>query len=362
MGLISWLNTPAGVPKVANHSSLADLIIADALQNGGYRNLALAVASVFRARSLNAAVPARLPVLAGGVQLSDTQDRMTEIILSLQDHGDAYLKVLGRDFEVLRFDHVQARWADDQRTRLYLSRDGVQYRTVATPGIAANLVVLSVNRGAEDLTGMGWMESKAVQNAIAVTSWAREYFENNADPTGHYHVGAAATKQEMDLFRKQVESRNAETGVSRSPLFTSGAIEWTGHSFDAQSSQWVESAERAALDISALSGVPAQFLSVALSGSNLTYTTQDQLWQIWWQQTALEYVSKIEAAWSGIMGVDVKIDPESLLISSMKDRVWSASELVRTGFDPAASLDEVGMPPIEHTGAVSVNLQQETPA
>jgi len=342
--------------ETADFTTIEDLIVADALAGGSWsRNVALSVAAVFRARELNSSVPGRLPVKASGVTLQDTQDRVTETILSLQDHGTAYLKVSKRDFTVIPFSSVVACWDESGTRRLYFTRDGVRLRD---GGSVPNLVVLSVNRAAEDLLGIGWMQSKSIVNAIAINSWAREYFENNADPSGTYHLGPAATNDEVKRFKKQIEARNGDT-IRRSPLYTSGSITWTPQSFDAQSSQWVQSHDAATLDVSAASGVPAQFLSVALGGSNLTYTTTSEIWTLWYQQTAMHYISKIEQAWSKILGAEVLFDPETLLVASLEQRVRSAAELVRTGWEPDPSLDVVGLPPIPHTGEVPATLQTE---
>jgi len=342
--------------ETADFSTLEDLIIADALGNGTYaRNLALSVASVFRARELNSAIPARLPVTANGVPLVDTPARIPETILSLQDTGDAYWAVSDRGFTVLRPDHVQARWDESQTKRLYLDRNSTQYRT---EGAVPNLVVLSVNRGASDLTGVGWLESSAIQNAIAVNRWVREYFENNADPSGTYHVGVGSTKNEMKAFRKQIEGRNGDT-KKRSPLYTSGNITWTPQSFDAQSSQWVGSHDAVNLDVASLSGVPPQFLAMAMGGSNLTYTSNAELWTLYYQQTLQAYISRITQAWSKLLGAEVLFDPEKLLVASLSQRVSSAALLVRSGYEPDETLDVVGLPPIAHTGKVPVTVYQE---
>lgn len=342
--------------ETEDYSTLADLILADALNAGNFStNLALSVAAVFRARELNSAVPARLPVTANGVLLTDTQDRITETILSLQDCGDAYWRINGDDYTVIRPDHVQVHWDKAGLTRIYTGRDGVRFRT---EGAVPNLIVLSVNRAATDLTGVGWMESAAIANAIFVNKWIREYFENNADPSGTYHLGIGATKNEIKNFRKQVEARNGAT-ARRSPLYTSGSITWTPQSFDAQSSQWVGSHEATNLDVAALSGCPPQFLAQALGGSNLTYTTNSELWVLYYQQTLMSYISRIEMAWSKVLGAEVLFDPETLLVASLEQRVRSAAELVRTGWEPEPSLDVVGLPKIAHSGEIPVTLQSE---
>ena len=340
--------------ETEDFSTLEELIVSTRLQQLAYaKGASLGVAAVFRARQLNADVPAALPVKASGVTLTNTQTRVVEIILALQDYGTAYLKVSGRDFTVLPNDAVVVRW-DQSRTRRIYSKaaSNVAYRV---DGPVPNLVVLSINRGADDLVGMGWMQSHAIAGIIAIQKWAQEYFTDNAEPTGVFTVPGKLTGDEQKLLKAQVHGRS---DGQRSPLFVSGGMTWDTTSFDAQSSQWVESHDAGVGDISAIAGVPPQFLAHAVSGSNLTYTNISDLWALYYRQTLqTTYISRIEEAWSRIMGVEVLFDPEQLLVASLEQRVRSASELVRSGFEPDASVDIAGLPPIAHTGEVPVTLQ-----
>jgi len=352
MSFWSWLNTPAG-PPVAEHSTLAELIVADALQHGTSNTAALGVAAVFRARQLNADVPASLPVNAAGVTLTDTQGPVMETLLAMQDYGQAFWKVVGTRWTVVPNRDVDVRWNTDRTERLYINtRTQQQYSLVGSN----RLTVIPVNRGAGDLNGMGWMQSDAIKNVINIDAYASEYFANNGNPTGVLSTPGTLTKQEASLLKAQwVDARTVRT-----PAVLSGGMQWDGTSFSASDSDWVESHRSSVLDIAAIAGVPSHFLASSPSGSALNYSNNDSLWRMYWAQTLKPtYVSRLERAWSDVMGVEVTFDPERLLIASMKDRVYSASELVRTGFDPADSLDEVGLPPIGHTGEVPVTLQQE---
>jgi hypothetical protein len=110
-------------------------------------------------------------------------------------------------------------------------------------------------------------------------------------------------------------------------------------------------------DFATLAGVPSQFLAHAVTGSNLTYTNISDLWALYYQQTLhTTYISRIQEAWSSILGTEVLFDPEQLLVDSLEQRVRSVSELVRTGWEPDESLDVVGLPPIPHSGEIPVTL------
>lgn len=350
MGFFNWLNTSAR-PPVAAHSTLAELIVADALQHGTSDTEALGLAAVFRARQLNADVPASLPVNAAGVTLTDTHGPVMETLLAMQDHGQAFWKVVGNRWTVIPNRDINVRWNTDRTVRLYINlRTQVQYQTSGSN----RLVVIPVNRGAGDLNGMGWMQSDAIGSAIAIDAYATEYFKNNGNPTGVLSTPGNLTKQEADVLKAQwVDARTVRT-----PAVLSGGMAWDGTSFSSSDSEWVDSHRSAVLDIASISGVPTHFLASSPAGSSLNYSNNSDLWRMYWAQTLkVTYVSRLERAWSDILGVEVSFDPERLLIASMKDRVYSAAELVRTGFDPAQSVDQVGLPPIAHTGEVPVTLQ-----
>ncbi len=355
------MNTPAGPPvPVAAHSTLAELIIADALQNGYQNDAALGVAAVFRAREMNADTPAALDVKVGDSLVpapnatQDTQEFVVETILALQDFGECYWRVtFDGEMTVIPNSDVHVRWDDTRIRRLYYYKNNVQLRTT---GAVPNLRVLSINRGAGDLTGKGWMQSDRIKGLIAEQNYSQEYFENNGNPTGVLSTPGTLTKAEADLLKSQwVNARNVRT-----PAVLSGGMNWDGTSFSAQDSEWTESHRTGVLDVSALSGVPAHFLAASPTGSSMTYANLSDIYEGYWRMSLWpNYIARITRAWTAILGQQVHFDSEPLFLASMKDRVWSASELVRTGFDPADSLDEVGMPPIGHTGEVPVTLQQE---
>lgn len=363
MGFLSNLLTPAPIP-VAAHSTLADLIVADALQNGYTDEAALGVAAVFRARAMNADTPAALEVKVGESLVpapnatQDTQEFITETILALQDYGDAYWRVtFDGDMTVIPNRDVIVRWDTNRKKRLYSYRNtNIQFRT---EGAVPNLRVISVNRGAGDLTGKGWMQSDAIKGIIAIQQYSQEYFENNGNPTGVLSTPGVLTKPEADRLKSQwVDARTIRT-----PAVLSGGMQWDGTSFSASDSTWVQSQESATLSVAAISGVPAHFLAASPSGSSLTYTNLSDLYEGFWRMTLWpQYIARITRAWTAVLGQQVTFDPEPLFLASMKDRVYSVSELVRTGFNPADSLDEVGLPPIGHTGEVPVTLQQERTA
>lgn len=318
---------------------------------------ALGVAAVFRARQLNADTVASLPVKVGDTLVpapnvyQTTQEFLTELVLALQDFGDAYLRLTpDGDMWILDNEHMNVAWNVNRNRRIYTWKN----QKMRVGGMTPNLIVVSVNRRAGDTTGVGWMQSKRIQGLIAAQKWSQEYFENNAAPVGVLSTPGVLTAAEAAKLKEQwITARSPRT-----PAVLSGGMNWEGQSFDAQSSQWVQTHEAGALDAATLSGVPAALLNVSPSGSSLTYQNVQDIWRIYYLQTLKPtYLVRIADAWTEAIGQTVTFDAESLLIASMKDRVWSATELVRSGFDPAQALDEVGLPPIGHTGEIPVTLQ-----
>jgi len=339
---------------------LADIIIADAIGQPQAKIKALSVAAVYRARQLNADTPASLDVKVGDSLVpapnadQTTQDFIVEAVLALQDHGELYVGFSDGDMWVVPNDEMQVKWDSTHRFRRYENkRTGVKYRV---GGVLPNLYVVSLNRPAGALTGTGWMQSERIKGLIAEQKWSQEYFENSGNPTGILSAPGVLTKKEADSLREQwINARYV-----RAPAVITAGMEWKSTSFSATDSEWTQTHLVGIGDVAALSGVPAHFLAYSPPGSTLTYQNTSDLWHVYWSQTLkVTYVSRLERMWTFMLRQQVKFDPEPLLVASMKDRVWAATELVRTGFDPTEALDQVGMPPIPHTGEVPVTLQQE---
>jgi len=363
VGFWNWINTPAGPPvPVAAHSTLAELIVADALQNGNSsREAALAVAAVFRSRQLNADTVASLPLKAGDTLVpapnddQDVQQVVAETILALQDFGDAYWRITpDGDLRVIPNRDVHVSWDTNRTNRIYQYRNSSILRYT---GPVPNLKVVTVNRSADDLTGTGWMESGRIQGVISEQEYSQTYFEHSGNPTGVLSTPGTLTGAEAKLLKDQwVNARNG----ARTPAVLSGGMQWDSTSFSPQESQWVETHLTGIGDIATLSGVPAYFLSYAPRGSSLTYSNTSDLWRVYWSQTLKPtYATRIEKAWSEVTGTLVTFDPEQLLVASLTDRVYGAGELVRGGFDPASALETVGLPPMANDGLTPTTLIPE---
>ena len=321
---------------------------------------ALGVAAVFRARQMNADTIASLPLRTGAGSLvpapnrdQTVQEFTVETILSLEDYGDAYWHVTrGGNMTVLPFDEVTAVWNLDRTRRLYQYKQ----RKMRTTGPNPPLVVLAINRGRGDITGFGPMQSARIRGLIAEQDYSQEYFENSGNPSGVLTVpGELAAEEARELADQWEAARSV-----RSPAVVGGGLQWESTSFNPSDSEWVDTHRAGVGDAATLFGIPGALLNFAQAGSSLTYENIGDVYQGYWRTTLQQtYARRITNAWSEIVGTSVAFDPEELFLASMYQRALAAGELVGVGYDPAGTLDTVGLPPIRHTGGVPVTIQKE---
>ena len=354
---------PLSEPRdVAAHSSLADLIVSDRLQNLTTASTALAVAAVYRARQMNADTLASLPLADGNgtplMAVNESQpvsEFIAETVLSLQDCGDAYWEIgTGRTLTVLDHNRMHVEWADASRTVRRYRYD--RNRIMRPTGVARNLHVLSVNRGPGDLTGIGWMESDRIDGILAEQKWSQEYFENHGNPSGILKKTGNLTAEEARALRNQWE----DARTVRGPAVLAGNLDWTPTGFNADDSEWVATHKAGVADVATLSGVPGALLNLADSGSNLTYTNLADLYSQYWRMTLRPtYASRIEHAIAETMQLFVRFDPEELYRANLQTRADAAAKLVYAGYDPTDVADAVSLPAMTHTGVLPTTLQPD---
>jgi len=354
MGFRSWWrgDTTNGLSE-HDSTTLPDLIVATQLQQQSLNtSRALAVAAVYRARQINADTLAALPVMAGASlvpapnRFQDTQEFTSETVLSLQDHGDAYWHLTSTGMRVLPFERMTVSWNSNRvinRRRVYKFENQI----MRTEGISRNLIVVSINRGANDLTGFGWLQSERIRGIIAEQNYSQTFFENQGTPTGVLKVPGALTKEEADLLKRQWDT--AHTGV-RSTAVISATMDYTPTSFSATDSDWVDAHLTSIGDVSNLSGVPAFLLAYSPPGSTQDYQNVETVRIRLWRETVEPtYAVRIQNAWTAAIETQVMFDPQSVFLSSMINRANSATLLVGVGYDAAGVLETVGLPDMSFT-------------
>jgi HK97 family phage portal protein len=365
---LDWLENGSSPAPVVDerverfNASLKSLVVSSAAQAAmQYPTKAMAVASIFRARMMNADTLGSLPVRVGESlvgapnETQDTQEFVVETVLSMQDVGEAYWKIDGKGVYVLNPARITASWSEDWTTRLY-EYDG---RKMRTAGMSRNLIVIPMNRAAGDLTGSGPMQSNRIAGLIAEQKYSQDYFENNAQHTGALtHPGILTAEEAKKLYDQwTLGQENRTTGI------LSGGMDYKPLSFNPQDSEWVNTHLVGVGDVATLFGVPSALLNYNQPGSSITYQAIGDVYEGYWRQTlAPTYARRIERAWTQVLGTQVRFDPEELFLASLRERGEVAVQLVAAGYDPAGSLDITGLPPIGYIGAPdAANIQSATP-
>ena len=345
------MNTPAPIPSGASaraeefSSTLRSMLISDAAQRAmtPWAANALSVAAIFRARQMNADTLGSLPIKVGESLVGapnatqDSQEFIVETVLSMQDVGEAYWEVRQGNIEVLKPSRMNVNWDIREKTRLYDYND----RRMRTEGMARNLIVIPMNRGPQDLRGVGPMTSARIRGLIAEQRYSQEYFENNAQHTGALtHPGVLMAEEAKALYEQwNMGQSERTTGV------LSGGMDYKPLSFNPQDSEWVNTHLIGVGDVATLFGVPSALLNYNQPGSSITYQAIGDVYEGYWRQTlAPSYARRIERAWTDVVGSQVRFDPEELFLASLRERGEVAVQLVGAGYDPADALSVTGLP------------------
>ncbi len=351
-----------GSQPVATHS--LDQIMDSIIAGRGLDALALSVASVFRARQLNADTMASLPVFVGDSPApapnvdQSHREFISEVVFALQDNGDAYVEVDARgEMRVLAYDHVNVEWNIGETRRIY-TRSGTNIR-FRTEGLDPNMYVITMNRGVHDLEGTGPMENPRIDGVLAEQAYSEEFFKHHGKPSGVLKVPSEPTSAEAKVIKAQWD----DARVTRSTAIISQQMDYTATSFSPNDSEWTETHLIGIGDISSLFGVPASMLNYLPAGSLLVYQNIGDVYQGYWRMTLFPtYAKPIQDMWSKVLRQPVEFHPEYLFLASLKDRSTAAWQLVSMGFEPDAVTEAVGLPAMAHTGEIPTTLQEDSNA
>ena len=332
--------------KTATHSDHLESVLFGPYIDGTLHGVAdkLGVPAILRARQMTADVMASLPYTAGDSPLPSPNSEQTfgdfvvETVLSLQDCGDAYWVRSGNDWYVLDPSRVTVRWDTNQITRrYYLDQNGTPLRT---GGVVPNLMVVSVNRGPSDLTGVGWLESSRIRGIVAALDYAQKYYENNASPTGILTVPAMATEPETDALLKQwVEAQKVRT-----PAVVSSGITWDDTGFSPNDSQWVETHRLSVGDVALMAGIPGTLLDYNTPGASLTYQNVGDVESLWVRNTLYPYYGRrLVDAFTAMYDTLVSVNFEQLELAGLASRALAANQLVLAGYEPGSVAVETGL-------------------
>lgn len=378
--LIDWLL--GREPEPVEQRALGDMNIATVEVWPGYvvpvteaysmTGLAAKLPAAYRARTMTintvAQLPVTLPARVNTPALVRRPDPDTtrghwvrETIASLIDYGNAYWELVppagpGQApvaLRVLNPAEMRVTWADgmNQDRRVYTYR-----RRVMTHG--RNLWHLSMARGRDELQGRGPMQHTRLSGVAAALDYSQQFFLNSAEPSGVLSYEGDLTDDQADAIVARWIAKHAPQ--TRTPAVLAGGLKWESSGLSPRDSDWVATHGAGILDVAQIFGIPARLLGYSQPGSSLTYSNISDVYLSWWRETLQpDYVAPIEEAWGEITGVDIEFDPRPLLRANLQERYDLAANLIRTGFDPAASLDALGLPAMEHTGVLPITVQDQ---
>ncbi len=333
--------------------------------------LAAKLPAAYRARTMTLNTIAQLPVTLPTrtntpaiIRRPDpTQTRgdfLRETIASLIDYGNAYWELIPtasdrqrpQNLKVLNPQEMVVNWADERMDRrIYEYRQRPMRQGV-------DLWHIAMARGRDELQGRGPMQHTRLTGVAAALDYSQQFFLNGAEPSGILKTDMELSDEQAEVIRARwIEQHAPQT---RTPAVLSGDFTYESQGLSPRDSDWVATHGAGILDVSQVFGIPARLLGYSQPGSSLTYSNISDVYLSWWRETLQpDYVAPIEEAWEAISGVRVEFDPRPLLRANLQERYTLAADLIRTGFDPAAALDTLGLEPIEHTGILPITVQAE---
>jgi len=246
------------------------------------------------------------------------------------------------------------------------------------------------------------MAREVVDGNLQAQDFGRNFFANAGVPPVVLRLPGGGGDDVKDRERaKRIAETWAEShagaGNSGKMGVLLGGAELQTVAVNPEDSQWLESRKMGVADIARYFGVPPHLIADA-SGSTSWGSGLAEQNQAFAALSLTPWVTRIEDAHNrllrseGLVDVFVRLNIDALLRSSLEDRYAAAASgiaagfltvnearrledlppmaegidpqkveavgsLVRAGFDPAAALAALGLPPIKHTGAAPVTVQ-----
>ena len=250
----------------------------------------------------------------------------------------------------------------------------------------------------------------------ALEAYASNFFGQGSTLHGVIQVPNAITKEQAESLRDSFDNAHKGWRKSGRTGVLSGGAEFKATQIDPEKSQALEARRMAVEDVARIWRIPSHMLN--LPGTN-TYASVEQNMLGFVSHTLRPYVTKIEDTMSTLMsryrgGQDafIKFNMNGLVrgdiqsrysaystglqsgflaindirrledlspqagdaaeavrvplanvnlsesgVKAQREKVSMVRDLVFAGFDPAKALEMVGLPPVEHTGLPSVQLQ-----
>jgi HK97 family phage portal protein len=381
---------PLAVQEFHPHS-LQGIRVAQELQNSGTALSDFRVSAVYRGAQLLADLTAQLPwyayeggdpsltmqsrleeatkldpqpqILLNPDVVTDRDDLLRQIVLSLIFHGNAYLygSMMDRDGRPTNVTVANA-------TEVAVTNNAGNTRPIytwrgGTMQLGVNWWHLSMNRAPGQWTGTGpVMAGSQIINGIRnADRYARDLFTNSGTPAGVLKVPGKLTKDEADRLKEQWDRQHAG---GRGTAILSGGIEFEGISLTPEQAQFLSTRAYGSQEVARLLGIPQWFLNAGSppgTASALTYQNLNQVFVELTRATLYPtYLRRIEKAFSRLLprGQSVKFDTSEFLATDQESRYRAYQVGIETGF---LTVDEVRaheglqtgveiVPPVVRTG------------
>jgi HK97 family phage portal protein len=252
--------------------------------------------------------------------------------------------------------------------------------------------------------------------AIALRNYAAKFFGSGTQPAGIIEVPGNLTGDQARNLQEGFESMHRGWKKSHRPAVISGGAKWVANQLENDKAQFIDSRRMAVEDVARAFNIPSNLLN--LPGTN-TYSSVEQNNQAFVTLTIRPIIQKLETAFTpllsrvqggetaflrfnldGLLRADINsrmsaystglqagfltindvrrledltpvndpsadtvrvplanVNIDAADLTATDKRVSMATKMILAGFEPAATLQALGLPNVAHTGIPSVQLQ-----
>ncbi len=215
--------------------------------------------------------------------------------------------------------------------------------------------------GRDGLRGLSLVRlmANALSLAVAAEEFASRTFVNGAHPTGTLETDQEIEEEYGKKLLASWDRNNASLRNAQKTAILDKGLRWKQMQVNAGDAALIDSRKFQVLDIARFTGIPAYMLDPEKTSSWGTGVAEQNRGFVTY--TLTPHKTRFEQTVSDELVMNqfrrFEFDDSGLLRGLMKDQVESVGALVRAGFEPAAALKAVGLPPIAHTGTVPVTVQ-----
>lgn len=341
-------------------------------------------------------------------------DHFQMVLVSLLIDGNAFVRVI-RDGngDVIALTVLNPTRVEVHRDPLGRIEFKIDHGRFTVP--ADDMLHITELRKPGDLRGVSRIEEarESLGLAQALTDFAATFFGNGTHLSGVIEVPGEVTKEQAQTLQSSWEAGHRGVRKSHRPGVLSGGAKWVKTSVAPDEAQMIEAQELATETVCRLFRIPVHMLQMTKPGA-MSYASVEENARQFVTFTLLPYIAKLEEAYTrllpspaflkfnvdGLMRGDTQSrfaaysqalqagwmsvndvrrleDMRSLAyegateprvplanvnlaaasISELDKRTSMAYRLVIAGYEPAGVLAALGLPPIEHTGLPSSQLQ-----